>query len=129
MGSIAGNLFPSFAIATGIQSKNLTHDEALNEQYDADPLNVKNASLSTIKYILNQGQEILLNPNLPEIRLLMFHGDKDPITCPLSSKQYFEKVKLTDKTIHLYENYYHELHNEPDVKDTVIRMIIDWIKK
>ncbi len=56
-----------------------------------------------------------LPPQLPEIRLptLIMHGTADRLSHPEGSQMLYERIGSEDKTLKLYEGFYHEIFNEP----------------
>jgi len=60
--------------------------------------------------------------------VLILHGTVDGLTNPEGSKQLYARAKTQDKTLRLFEGWYHELHNEPDGA-SVIDEIVSWIEK
>jgi acylglycerol lipase len=62
--------------------------------------------------------------------ILVTHGTKDRITDYETSRKFIEDVKSTDKEFISFENYFHELHNEPkELKKPVYELYVSWIKK
>jgi alpha-beta hydrolase superfamily lysophospholipase len=60
--------------------------------------------------------------------LLLLHGTADRITDPLGSQTLFDRAPAVDKTILVYDGWYHELHNEKD-RQRVLDDITDWLKE
>jgi alpha-beta hydrolase superfamily lysophospholipase len=47
-----------------------------------------------------------------------------------SSKHFFEKLTLEDKTLHVYDGMYHEIYNAPqDQKERVLDDLEEWLEK
>ena len=59
-------------------------------------------------------------------RVLVLHGTEDGLTEPTGSKQFYNQIASTDKTLILYDGYRHELVNERG-KERVLQDIRDWI--
>ncbi|MEE8470961.1 MAG: alpha/beta hydrolase, partial [Dehalococcoidia bacterium] len=49
--------------------------------------------------------------NLP---ILIMHGTADRLSDPGGSQMLYERLGSSDKTLKLYEGFYHEVFNEPD---------------
>jgi len=62
------------------------------------------------------------------VPFLVMHGTDDILTNPEGSKLLYEKAQSADKTLKIYEGYYHELFNE-EGKEVVIKDTLDWLKK
>ncbi|ETO18030.1 hypothetical protein RFI_19266 [Reticulomyxa filosa] len=60
-------------------------------------------------------------------RMLILHGSGDVVTDPFHSKALFEKSKSKDKTLIFYEDQYHKLLSEPQVKHIVWEDIRIWL--
>jgi alpha-beta hydrolase superfamily lysophospholipase len=56
-------------------------------------------------------------------------GD-DKLVNTRSSTQFFESLDLEDKTLHIYENGYHEIYNEVENLQTeVFKDLENWVEK
>jgi acylglycerol lipase len=71
-----------------------------------------------------------LSRDFPQFKLpvLIIHGTKDTVTRPEGSKEFYERAGSTDKTLKLYEDYFHDPLNDIG-KETVIADIRAWIEK
>ncbi len=65
----------------------------------------------------------------PEISLpaLILQAGDDATVNPGKTREFFDKLSSKDKTWHLYEGFYHELHRETN-KDTVLKDIEKWLE-
>lgn len=45
--------------------------------------------------------------------LLLFHGTADALTLPEGTQRLYDRARSEDKTLHLYDGFYHETFNEP----------------
>jgi alpha-beta hydrolase superfamily lysophospholipase len=56
-------------------------------------------------------------------------GD-DHLVDSRSAIQFFEKLDLEDKTLHVYDGRYHEIYNEAvDLRRQVLEDLEDWLEK
>ena len=71
-----------------------------------------------------------LKKEFPQITVPVFiiHGTADKATKPEGSKFFYDHAGSEDKTLKIYEGYYHDLLNDLDRK-VVIRDIIEWLDK
>jgi acylglycerol lipase len=61
--------------------------------------------------------------------LLQVAGD-DHLVNSRSSIQFFEKLVIEDKTLHVYDGLYHEICNEgKDQRRQVLKDLEDWLEK
>ena len=58
----------------------------------------------------------MVQRELPKIRLpmLIMHGAADRLSDPKGSKILYERTSSIDKTLKLYDGFYHEIFNEPE---------------
>lgn len=60
--------------------------------------------------------------------LLIIHGTKDTVTRPEGSKEFYERASSKDKTLKLYEGYFHDPLSDVG-KDVVMNDIRAWVAK
>lgn len=112
-----------------LNSDNLSRDPKVVETYLNDPLVYAGKNYARTGYESIQAiDEIQSRMEEFETPVLILHGSEDGLTNPEGSKQLFARAKVEDKTLRLFEGWYHELHNEPD-GETVIDEIVSWIEK
>jgi len=60
----------------------------------------------------------------------MIHGKADKITYPSGSEVFANLVREAggDVTLRLWDNLYHEVHNEPE-KAEVFQFMVEWLDK
>eukprot|EP01133_Synstelium_polycarpum_P016016 gene16016-19063_t len=126
-GNIFASIAPSKTVDNGINASHIAKDEEVVKAYKEDKLIHNKVSLVQGRWMLAKGEQLIdLAPQFTT-PVLMIHAADDKITCPKASQTFFDRSVSTDKSIHLWENMYHEVHNEKD-QDKVIQCIIDWIK-
>ncbi len=59
--------------------------------------------------------------------LLLLHGTADRMVTPEGSKQLYARAATADKTLKLYDGFYHELLNEPE-KAEILSDILTWLE-
>src|SRR6185436_278002 len=71
-----------------------------------------------------------LKRDFPQFRLplLIIHGTKDTVTRPEGSKEFYERAGSADKTLKLYEGYFHDPLNDLG-KEAVMADVRAWIEK
>ncbi|KAF9082224.1 hypothetical protein BGX23_012670 [Mortierella sp. AD031] len=125
-------IFPSLKIPTNLSSKAISRDPKEVAKYDADPLVHGFGTTKGLFDMLTNGK-LLLTARFQEITadvpLLICHGSADALTEQKASKDFFDKVNVKDKEYKVYQDHYHELHNEPeDDRKVVIDYYIQWIR-
>ena len=58
--------------------------------------------------------------------ILMMQGLADAVVMPSATQAFFSQVASSDKTLRLYDGYYHELHNDLG-RERPISAVLDWL--
>ncbi|KAJ3354796.1 hypothetical protein GGF32_002368 [Allomyces javanicus] len=120
-------------IMNPVAASGLSHDPAVVRAFETDPLVHSYMSLGSGDNILGAGTALARGAGaekLPaEIPLLLMHGSADPVTyAPASMALYSRATQVHDRTLHIYDGYFHELHNEPVIREQVVRKWIAWMQ-
>jgi alpha-beta hydrolase superfamily lysophospholipase len=109
----------------GLDTK-VSSDPAVQRAYAADPFVPRKVPArlgNTVLTLTERCQSVLEDVELP---LLVMHGTSDELTDPQGSQQLYDRSRSRDKTLRLYDGWYHELFNEPQ-QDEVLAEVVDWI--
>jgi len=105
----------------------ICRDQAVVDTYVNDPLVYRG------KIRARLGAELIkiwqeLPSQMPQINLplLIMHGTADQLSDPEGSRLLYERVGSTDKTLKLYEGFYHEIFNEPE-REQVFADMAAWL--
>ena len=105
----------------------LSRDPAVVAAYKDDPL------VYTRPTRLRVGAELIASARYARAQLsrltlpiFVIHGTADQVTPPSGSERIVADASSEDKTLKLYPNLYHELHNEPE-QQQVLGDIVDWL--
>lgn len=113
--------------AVKLDSSHLSHDPQVKIDYDADKLVYsKGIPARTGAELLKMIDEIQAKMDQFEHPVLMMHGTEDHLVNINGTKLLYSKAPSKDKTLKLYEGFYHELVNEVE-KEKVMKDIADWI--
>jgi acylglycerol lipase len=99
---------------TVLDASTISQDKAVVDAYVNDPLVYRG------KITARMGAELLnIIGKLPSIAsginlpTLVMHGSADRLSSPDGSRMLFEHIQAKDKTLIIYESFYHEIFNEP----------------
>ena len=113
MAGILSVLLPKMG-ATVLDASAISQDQAVVDAYVNDPLVYRG------KIRARTGAELIrtmkeLAAQIPDISLpiLVMHGAADQLSNPEGSKMLYELAGSKDKTLKLYDGFYHEIFNEP----------------
>jgi alpha-beta hydrolase superfamily lysophospholipase len=127
MAKILSILAPKMGVSA-LDANLISRDKAVVDAYVHDPLNY------TGKLRARWGTELLktmirLQSKISELSLpiLIMQGSADRISDPSSSTMLFDGVKSKDKTLKLYEGFYHEIFNDPERQQVFLDMEA-WLK-
>jgi alpha-beta hydrolase superfamily lysophospholipase len=106
-------LAPGLGVA-GIRTWTISRDPREVEAYEQDPI-IFHGKLQarTAIEIADTTARFPQGVAGLELPLLVMHGGGDRLVPPASGKMIYEQAGSPDKTLKLYEGFYHELFNEP----------------
>jgi alpha-beta hydrolase superfamily lysophospholipase len=122
---ILRSIFPDLTTSSGLNSGYLSHNEAVCEEYVNDPLVHDRISLRLFTEAESAAADIIINAGTIELPLLIVHGRGDLITSPAGSVEVASSAPSA--LIKLWDDGYHELHNEP-IKEDHFSLIKEWIE-
>ncbi len=114
IGKVFSKLFPALTQPNGLDPAWLSHDTQIVEKYKQDPLVHNKISFRLFTEMLQAMKDAQeLAPNFP-LPLLLIQGSDDLIVHPDGAGKIFEKIRLQDKKLLIYDGFYHESFNERD---------------
>lgn len=127
--SILKYFYPSFLFHTGMKKEELTNNEAQFDKDEKDNLLHGKISISLFFAMQKAAEFIRNNPNKINTKSLLLYGKSDFISDYSVAKELKEKSKLIETE--LFDNMYHELHNDKNSKfvfNRIYSFIINNIK-
>lgn len=126
MAGILSALLPKMGTIV-IDAPAISRDKAVVHAYVNDPLVYRG------KIPARMGAELVktvqeLPSKMPEITLpiLIMQGTIDRLSAPAGSQMLYERISSKDRTLKLYEGFYHEIFNEPQ-REQVFKDIEAWL--
>ena len=124
---IMGSLAPGVTIPTGLVANTISRDENVVQAYINDPLVHDKGTLGFAKtMIFDVHKWILEHASEFQLPLLLMHGKKDSLALPSSSIEFADALDEGRCTLVLWDDCYHEIHNEPE-KDEVFKTMALWM--
>ena len=127
MAKVLSFLLPKMGVSP-IDASTISRDKAVVDAYVNDPLVYRgkiSARLGT--ELLNEMKRLLSIISELSLPILIMNGTADRLSNPASSKMLFEGVSSKDKTLKLYQDFYHEIFNEPE-RQQVFQDMENWLK-
>lgn len=111
VGKLVCRFFPERQLVQAPEPQYMSHDEALNKDWEMDPLCHDTATLEGLEGMLARADElnegIALIEDVDRCHLFIAHGTEDMVTSVDASKSYFERCRVKDKMLKLYDGSYH----------------------
>ncbi len=120
-------IMPAFAISNQLRAEQISHDPEIVRSYEQDPLVHDRISFKMFHVIYNAGYHAMRNVYKINSPFLLMHGTADTICSPKASQDYVQNTSKRTR-LKLWENQYHELHNE-FIKEEVHKYIIAWLEE
>ncbi|TFB13803.1 alpha/beta hydrolase [Filobacillus milosensis] len=115
---------PGMRFKTGVRSEIATRNEGYNAHDVSDPLFLRKVSVRWYhefeKAIAAAFKELADYPDIPT---LLLQGGDDHLVDIDAVKEWFNKIDVSEKMIKIYEEFYHEIFNEPEREDVVKDLI------
>jgi len=122
---LLSTVVPGLLMGNEVNPNHLSHDQAMNEAYMADPLVSKKLSPRWYTEMLSAVQRVHDAAGNFETPLLLMQGTADPVTSAPIASEFFQRYG-GPKTLQAHEGLYHEVFNEIE-REKVIADMIGWL--
>jgi len=123
---LASLVFPKLRIVN-LGSGRLSRDSMVVDQFQTDPLVFHGCfPVRTANEILRAAAKIQENLKSVNVPFLVVQGGSDSIVSPRGSQMLFERASSADKTLNIYDGFFHEVVSDPE-KELVISDIVEWL--
>ncbi len=114
MGKITAAILPSLTLKNELDPAGLSHDEQVVKAYIEDPLVHDQISTRLFVEMMSAMQAAPQRAKELQLPLLLIQGGADPIVSPTGTRTVYNAVASTDKSLLVYDGFYHESFNERD---------------
>jgi alpha-beta hydrolase superfamily lysophospholipase len=116
---------PFLSLESGLDQNSLSRAPQVVSEYALDPLVHSKISVRLYNGMSTAGLWALEHASDLKIPMLLMHGSADRLTSAPASEEFAYKAgKLV--TLHIWDGFYHEIHNEPE-KAEVIQTMVTWL--
>ncbi|MBS3752996.1 MAG: lysophospholipase [Anaerolineales bacterium] len=113
LGKILSTLLPKLRVLP-IDVEAISRDPNVIKEYREDPLVFQGNTTARLgAEMMKAIQEVQDRAHEIKLPILILQGGLDRIVDPLAAESLYQTVSSADKTLNVYEGYFHELHNEP----------------
>lgn len=110
--TLTTQIAPGLAVPTSLPAQRLSHDDDVVRDFLADPLNHGKVAARLVNFMLDAMVHVHRDAcAFTSPLLLQFAGD-DAFVDPAGSRAFFAHVPQVDKTLHCYDDAFHEIFNE-----------------
>ncbi len=126
LGLIASYLAPDYVQPTRVEAKMLTHDAVILREYSRDALIDHRISARLYRELLRAiAKKMEIAASLRSPVLLLLSGE-DVVVDAAAAREFFKAIRVADKELETYDDFYHEILNETG-RDRVLSRIGTWI--
>ncbi len=125
LGRLMNRIAPAFTQASGLDAEALSHDQKVVDAYVNDPLVHDKITARMFVELFGSGEWALTQAAQFPLPLLLMHGSADRLTSADASRE-FTRSGSANVPLHIWDGWFHEIHNEPDQQE-VFKMMIDWM--
>ena len=130
LGSVMSYVWPGMTMGSELDATKISHDENVVSAYKNDPLVHDRVSARFFTELLAAMESVNQQASTLNVPVLMQVAGEDYLVNADSSKHFFEKLTLQDKTLQIYDGMYHEIYNElEDQKKRVLDDLEAWLEK
>ncbi len=124
---ILKKISPNLTVSNGLPADGISHDRAVVERYQADPLVHDKVSVTLGLDLMDWGDALQAYDKPYPVPLFVAQGSEDRLVDPVAAERFAKNLK-GNVTYKRFEGGYHELHNEPN-KQELFDAIEDWLKR
>ena len=104
----------------------LTRDWEEVQKALKDSLGVRHRSARWVVEFFRATQEVRERAGEVFLPILMMQGLADAVVSPAATQAFFSHIQSADKTLRLYEGYFHELHNDLG-RERPLSAVVEWL--
>ena len=109
---LLSHIWPSFSLDRRLDATMLSRDLEVVQQSRSDPLMHGLCSARWATEVLDTIARVKSQVSALTIPVLFIHGEADQVNLVVGSRYLFDSVAIKDKTLQIYPDMYHEMHND-----------------
>lgn len=127
LGKLFSHIMPSLSMKSDLDPYLLTHDEAIVQEYIADPAVPKIANARWFTEATSRQEYLFAHAGEWKWPALLMHGGDDRIADPEATKKLNEKIPDSLSQLAIFDGLYHEIFNEIDRKMVLDKAVL-WMR-
>jgi alpha-beta hydrolase superfamily lysophospholipase len=130
LGSLMSYVWPGLIMGNELDATKISHDPDVVKAYQTDSQVHGRVSARFFTELMAAMESVNQQASTLSVPVLMQVAGEDYLVNADSSKLFFEKLTLEDKTLYVYDGLYHEIYNAPeDDKEKVLDDLEAWLEK
>ncbi len=126
MGKVLSRLLPKFGLV-GVDAEGVSSDPAVVQAYVNDPLVYRGKTTARLGgELMSAMQRVQEQASTLELPMIILQGSADKLVDPTGAQMLYDSARSADKTLKIYEGFYHEVFNEPG-RDQVLYDVEVWL--
>lgn len=121
-------LLPTLPMHNGLNPNYLSHDPSVATAYEADPLVHHTITPRAFTEIVRVAADVVDSAGDFRLPILLLVASEDKLVLPAATVEFFGRLRAEDRTLKVYDGFYHELFNEVE-KETVLRDMEAWLEE
>ena len=127
LGKTLSRLAPKVGVL-GLDANGVSRDPAVVQAYVNDPLVYTGKTTARLAAeLLKEMQRLMAEAGSITLPLLIVQGGADRLVDPAGAQMLYDRVSSSDKRLHVYDGFYHEVFNEPD-HERVLSDVATWLQ-
>jgi alpha-beta hydrolase superfamily lysophospholipase len=127
LGKVLSAILPKMGLLQ-LELPALSRDPEVVQTYQADPLVNSGKFTARVSAEMNKGiDRVAAAGSRINQPVLILHGGADRIVSPSDSKYLYEIISSDQKQLIIYEDYYHEIYNDPG-HEQVFQDVLTWLQ-
>jgi alpha-beta hydrolase superfamily lysophospholipase len=130
LGSFMSYLWPSLTMGNELDAGKISHDPDVVSAYENDPLVHDRVSTRFFTELMAAMETVNQQVSSLQVPILMQVAGDDHLVNGRTAGQFFEKLAVQDKALHVYDGLYHEIFNEMEAqREKVLIDLVDWLEE
>ncbi len=128
LGSFMSLLWPGLTMSNELNAAHISRDPAVVSAYESDPLVHDRVSARFFTELMQAIEAVNQQASALKVPILMQVAGEDFLVNAGSSKLFFDKLTVEDKTLQVYDGMYHEIYNAPqEERRRVLDDLEEWL--
>jgi len=128
MGRILSRVAPKMGVIA-LDVNTLCREPEVVEAYVNDPLVYHGKTPARLAAeLLSALRRITAEAGKITLPFILVQGGEDSLVDPSGARMLYDKASSEDKTLKIYEGFYHEVFNEPE-RDIVLKDVEEWLER